>query len=107
MTKVRVSLAEVNPLLGERFEGVRSSFLAVVPFSCGRKNVEESESRINLIHINKPEAELGIPAVLHRMKTLQSSDNVSLEQAALYRPTSCTRKSRMTQAVLFYVNSVK
>lgn len=37
LTKVRVSLAEVNPLLGERFEGVRSSFLAVVPFSCGCK----------------------------------------------------------------------
>lgn len=37
LTKVRVSLGEVNPLLGERFEGVRSSFLAVVPFSCGCK----------------------------------------------------------------------
>lgn len=33
LTKVRVSLGEVMPLLGERFEGVRSGIWALVPFS--------------------------------------------------------------------------
>lgn len=35
LTKARVSLGEVMPLLGERLEGVRSGFGALVPFSCG------------------------------------------------------------------------
>lgn len=44
LTKVRVSLAEVVPLLGERFIGVRSSLFALVPFSCGWKMVSMCEN---------------------------------------------------------------
>ncbi|KAF3836847.1 hypothetical protein F7725_004311 [Dissostichus mawsoni] len=38
LTKVRVSLAELMPL-GEPMEGVRSSFVSLVPFSCGEQKV--------------------------------------------------------------------
>ena len=41
LTRVSVSLAEVMPLLGERLEGGVSSFLALVPFSCGYKQREQ------------------------------------------------------------------
>lgn len=44
LTKVRVSLGEVMPLLGERLDGVRSGFGALVPFSCGYKKVVKGEN---------------------------------------------------------------
>lgn len=39
LTKARVSLVELMPLLGEPFEGVGSSLVALVPFSWGRKSL--------------------------------------------------------------------
>lgn len=44
LTRARVSLGEVMPLLGERVEGVRSGIWVLVPFSWGiQKKVGRGE----------------------------------------------------------------
>lgn len=68
LTKVRVSLAEVMPLLGERFMGVCSSLFALVPFSCGGKMVNKHENRhlievrLEKVFLASPWARCGFPS---------------------------------------------